>query len=233
MLRVEAACEDTLMLRTLVLLLLPWSTGFAQAEDTLPRITIAVEQRRLWVQSPTGDTLFTAAIAVGSGRTLHDGGKTWRFRTPTGETVVRAKEEAPLWVPPDWHYIEVARKLGLELGRMNGGEPVTLEDGSLLTVRAGAVGIVGRDSVFRVFPSDEEIIVDGVLFIPPFGTANRRIAGTLGPYRLRLANGVDLHGTPDRKSIGTAATHGCIRLLNEDITWLYEHVPIGSAVTIY
>ena len=223
--------EHTLMLRALaVLLLLP--TGLARADDTLPRITISVEQRRLWVQSPAGDTIFTAPIAVGSGRTLRDGDKSWRFRTPTGETVVRAKEESPLWVPPDWHYIEVAGSLGLEVRRMNWGEPVTLENGSQLTVRDGGVGVLGIDSVFRVFPPDEEIIIGGALFIPPFGTANRRIAGTLGPYRLRLTNGVDLHGTPDRKSIGTAATHGCIGVPEPFARKLFGEARLGDRVIV-
>jgi lipoprotein-anchoring transpeptidase ErfK/SrfK len=28
-------------------------------------------------------------------------------------------------------------------------------------------------------------------------------------------------------------THGCIRLYDEDIEWLYERVPVGTAVYIY
>ena len=34
----------------------------------------------------------------------------------------------------------------------------------------------------------------------------------------------DRHGTPFKDSIGKAVTHGCIRLSDEDITWLYQHV---------
>jgi lipoprotein-anchoring transpeptidase ErfK/SrfK len=52
-------------------------------------------------------------------------------------------------------------------------------------------------------------------------------------YRLLLANGVGLHGTPDKESIGRAATHGCIRLFDEDIAWLYEHVQVGARVLIF
>ena len=40
-------------------------------------------------------------------------------------------------------------------------------------------------------------------------------------------------GTPYKKSIGMAATHGCIRLNDEDIEWLYDHVPVGTKVYIY
>ena len=42
-----------------------------------------------------------------------------------------------------------------------------------------------------------------------------------------------LHGTPDQNSIGLAATHGCVRLRDEDIEWLYENVPVGTKVYIY
>jgi lipoprotein-anchoring transpeptidase ErfK/SrfK len=43
---------------------------------------------------------------------------------------------------------------------------------------------------------------------------------------------VAIHGTTKamRASIGTAASYGCIRMLNEDIEDLYERVQIGSAV---
>jgi hypothetical protein len=205
----------------------------AQPVDTLLRVLISVEERRLWVLTPAGDTLFAAPVAVGSGRTLRTPERTWVFRTPRGETVVRLKEVAPVWIPPDWHYEEVARKLGLRTQRLAYDQSVPLDDGAQLLVRANTIGVLGVDSVFRALPVDEEVIFDGRLFIPPFGTKNRRVEGALGPYRLMLANGVGLHGTPYKESIGTASTHGCIRLHDEDITWLYEKLPVGSRVTIY
>jgi lipoprotein-anchoring transpeptidase ErfK/SrfK len=71
------------------------------------------------------------------------------------------------------------------------------------------------------------------MYIPPMGTDNRRVAGTLGKYKLNLGEGYMLHGTPDQNSIGLAATHGCVRLRDEDIEWLYENVPVGTKVYIY
>ena len=59
------------------------------------------------------------------------------------------------------------------------------------------------------------------------------LADVLGPYRLLLRNGVGLHGTNVPESIGKAVTHGCIRLSDADITWLYENVPVGARVVIY
>ena len=33
--------------------------------------------------------------------------------------------------------------------------------------------------------------------------------------------------------IGKAATHGCMRLRDEDIEWLYQYVPVGTRIYIY
>lgn len=41
-----------------------------------------------------------------------------------------------------------------------------------------------------------------------------------------------LHGTPQWASIGTAASSGCIRLMNQDIIDLYERVPNGTKVVV-
>jgi lipoprotein-anchoring transpeptidase ErfK/SrfK len=43
---------------------------------------------------------------------------------------------------------------------------------------------------------------------------------------------IGLHGTDDSASIGTAASHGCIRLSNEDITALAGILPLGTPITI-
>jgi lipoprotein-anchoring transpeptidase ErfK/SrfK len=50
------------------------------------------------------------------------------------------------------------------------------------------------------------------------------------------ANGRDtlfrIHGTNEPWSIGTAASSGCIRMLNEDVIELYENVMIGTKVIV-
>lgn len=43
---------------------------------------------------------------------------------------------------------------------------------------------------------------------------------------------IGLHGTPDADSIGQAASHGCIRLHNDDITYLAEILPLGTPISI-
>lgn len=41
-----------------------------------------------------------------------------------------------------------------------------------------------------------------------------------------------IHGTNDPRSIGGAASHGCIRMQNRDVEELFEWVPIGTSVKI-
>lgn len=41
-----------------------------------------------------------------------------------------------------------------------------------------------------------------------------------------------IHGTPDTEPMGVAASHGCIRMRNEDVIELFDQVPIGAPVDI-
>ena len=49
---------------------------------------------------------------------------------------------------------------------------------------------------------------------------------------LGIMNGVGIHGTGDPGSIGSAASHGCIRMLIPDVEALYDRVPINTPVYI-
>jgi lipoprotein-anchoring transpeptidase ErfK/SrfK len=49
---------------------------------------------------------------------------------------------------------------------------------------------------------------------------------------LGLGNGVGIHGTAEDWSIGTRASHGCIRMHVWDVEQLYPRVPIGTPVLI-
>ncbi len=55
----------------------------------------------------------------------------------------------------------------------------------------------------------------------------------MGPRALTLdLPEIAIHGTTEamRRSIGTAASYGCIRMLNEDILDLFDRVQVGTAV---
>ncbi|MDF1502901.1 L,D-transpeptidase [Roseisolibacter sp. H3M3-2] len=195
------------------------------------RVIVLLESRELAVMNGA-DTLMVAPVAIGMDTTINFGAKSWTFETPRGTRKVLGKEKDPVWVPPEWHYAEVASKRGLKLAHLKAGSTVSLADGRALTIKGGRVGLVQHGG-FTALPADEEIVFDGTLFVPPHGTANRRIPGELGKFKLDLGNGYLLHGTPYENTIGNAATHGCVRLYEEDIAWLYENVPVGTPVFIY
>ncbi|HWC32696.1 MAG TPA: L,D-transpeptidase/peptidoglycan binding protein [Actinomycetota bacterium] len=55
----------------------------------------------------------------------------------------------------------------------------------------------------------------------------------LGTRALYLdAPGIRIHGTSDTGSIGTFASHGCVRMRREHVEELYEIVPIGTQVIV-
>ncbi len=63
--------------------------------------------------------------------------------------------------------------------------------------------------------------------IPGGAPNNPLIARWLGIY-----DGVGIHGTSSTGSIGSAASHGCIRMIPKDVIDLYDRVPLGTPVYI-
>ncbi|NUQ21018.1 MAG: L,D-transpeptidase, partial [Gemmatimonadaceae bacterium] len=191
----------------------------AAARARTMRVVVSVAQRKLWVIDG-GDTLRTAPVAVGMGRLLEYGGHRWTFATPRGVRTIIGKQAAPKWRPPEWAYAEVARENHLKLARLPAKGSVKLRDGRRLLVRDGLVGVMMPDG-FAPLPVDEHIVFDSTLFVPPLGTQNRAIDGELGDYQLDMGNGYLLHGTSRAASIGRATTHGCVRLFDVDLEWLF------------
>jgi len=69
--------------------------------------------------------------------------------------------------------------------------------------------------------------------IPPPGHPSRFESGTLGAYKLTLGDGYMIHGTIYKRFIGQSVTHGCVRLLDDDLEAVYNSLQIGSKVYIY
>ena len=204
---------------------------------TKPYVVVSINDNRLWYKR--GDqTLYTTRVATGSGKELvpEDSGQDhWKFETPRGRLVVESKETDPIWAPPDWHYVEIAQKQKLGIIRLARNQSVMLPGGSKILVDGSNVVtryLDGREEPFEV-KEGHEIVANGNLIVPPFGTNQRKYVGTLGVNRLYLGDGYGLHGTDEPWSIGHSASHGCVRLRNEDIETLYRMVPIGTTVYIY
>ena len=196
------------------------------------RIVVSRYDRYLWLMDGS-QVLLHAPVAVGRDTIFRYGDRAWDFSTPRGLRLVRDKEPLPVWVPPDWHYLELAVERGLRPVRLKGGSVVPLSDGTRIEVRGDQVGRVNRYGNFHAFRPGTEIIFDGMIFIPPLGSAQRRVPEVLGTHRLILGDGYLIHGTPDEDSIGQYASHGCVRMLNRDVERLYAVVDVGTPVYIY
>jgi hypothetical protein len=201
-----------------------------------PYIVVSTGEHELWYKKGE-EVLFHTQVATGSGKTLvrEGGDSVWKFETPRGRLSVISKEEDPVWAPPDWHYVEQARKRGAGLVRLERGQSLASSDGSVVTVSGNEVVRRSADGSQTTLSATDgrEIIVDGKLVVPPLGTTPRRYEGVLGTRRLNLGNGYALHGTNQPDSVGRAVSHGCIRLRNADIEKLYDMVTVGTPVYIY
>jgi len=196
------------------------------------RIVVSRDHRYLWLMDGES-VLFSAPVAVGRDTVFRWEEREWNFSTPRGRMVVQGKETSPDWVPPDWHYLEKAAERDLEPVQLRAGQRVELSDGTRIEVRGNEVGRVNQYGNYWAFRPGMEIIFDDKIFIPPFGSPQRRIPEVLGTHRLILGDGYLIHGTPEEESIGTAASHGCVRMLNKDVQQLYAMVDRGTPVFIY
>jgi len=213
---------------------LSWERARVRAtNETGFRVIVSLRERHVVVMRGA-DTLRYATAAVASGLTIEMDGRSWTFRTPRGRHTVLRKLDNPVWRPPDWLYAEAALSHKLALVRLQPGRPVRVNDEDLLVIRNQQVGLLSRATgAFSPLPTDEHIVFNDTLYIPPFATRNRLVEGELGRYALDLGDGYLIHGTTDPRSIGRAVTHGCIRLGDEDIQWMYSNVPAGTPVIIY
>jgi lipoprotein-anchoring transpeptidase ErfK/SrfK len=102
-----------------------------------------------------------------------------------------------------------------------------------------AVGQVGLETPAGLY-SIENKAVNPAWHVPNSDWAGS-LAGTVvppgpsNPIKSRwmgIYAGAGIHGTDVTGSIGTAASHGCIRMLIPDVVELYDQVPVGAPVYI-
>lgn len=143
-------------------------------------VVVDTASNRVYIRQGTR-TLYAAMASTGSGSLLidpRDPKKGWKFDTPRGVFTISSKIRNPVWVKPDWAFLEE-------------GEPIPLKH------------------------------------------QDRMESGVLGNYALGFGNGYFIHGTLYTRLLGTNVTHGCIRLGDEDLEYLYRHVPLGTPLMIF
>lgn len=223
-----------------------------ETQDSTQTIIVSTAENKVYVRN-NKHTVFEAVCSTGKNTTLVNGGRTLVFRTPIGKFRVRSKEENPIWVPPDWHYVEKARRDGMRVVRLNPGQAIDADTGGVakqigggvwdwigesggsqrvLTVKNNTVVEVSN-GVEREVPSGSMIRAGNTLVIPPVGTPQRKFHKVLGAYRLNLGDGYAIHGTQAINQLGRSVSHGCVRLGDADIAALYRLANVGDEVIIY
>jgi lipoprotein-anchoring transpeptidase ErfK/SrfK len=226
-----------------------------EPQDSPQVITVSTSENRIYVRQG-GQTIFKAVCSTGKGTKLVvEGGRELVFDTPTGRFRVLSKEENPVWVPPDWHFVEEARKKKLKTVKLSPGDVIDAETGSpvpaepaggiwtwlkgdrarrrVLKVERGTVVELAADGSQRELPPGELIRAGKTLIIPPSTVPQRRFEKVLGHYRLNIGNGYALHGTLMKDQLGRPASHGCVRLGDSDMEKLFAMARVGDEVIIY
>lgn len=106
-----------------------------------------------------------------------------------------------------------------------------LEDGSVIRVFPVAVGASLSPSPVGTFQIVSQI--DHPTYYHPGVVIPAGRNNPLGPRWIGLSKkGYGIHGTNDPRSVGKAASHGCIRMRNRDVEQLYRMVRVGDEVEI-
>ncbi len=163
------------------------------------------------------------------------------------EALVRLNPGVDVWMPTPGTTLALPSRmlppraprsgLVLNLPEMRLYDYTQGRDPGVLPVAIGAPGTpspVGEfrvewktiEPVWRVPASIRAVDPDLPYEVPP-GPDN-----PLGRHWLGIGSGYGIHGTHNRWSIGRLATHGCIRLANDDVGALYPRVPVGTRVRI-
>jgi len=107
-----------------------------------------------------------------------------------------------------------------------------VEEGRIVKVYATAVGAEKSPSPSGTFTITTRI--PNPTYYRPGEVVPPGVRNPLGTRWLGLSlKGFGIHGTNRPRSIGRAASHGCIRLRNADVQELFELVRVGDVVEIH
>jgi L,D-transpeptidase ErfK/SrfK len=77
-----------------------------EMEDDDVYLVVDTESNRLTMRRGS-KILLTAVVGTGSRQYVkEETGRNWYFETPTGSLTVLGKERNPVWIRPDWSYVE-------------------------------------------------------------------------------------------------------------------------------
>ena len=114
-----------------------------------------------------------------------------------------------------------------------------VRDDQVLTQYPVAIGRPGWETPVGTFEIKTKIVEPGWKhpfegYVIPSGDPNNPLGKRWMGFWTDGKNWVGFHGTSAsmRASIGTAASHGCVRMFDEDIQSMYELVAVGTPVIV-
>jgi UDP-N-acetylmuramate--alanine ligase len=117
-------------------------------------------------------------------------------------------EAGSLRTPPGWHRIHA--RIGAE-------QPL----GTVFESREPT------GEVWRGEPREDDLILTRVLTLEGLEPGINQ-----GPGHDSLERYIYLHGTNHEDQLGAPASHGCVRLSNPDVAWLFDQVEVGDPVVV-
>ena len=180
-------------------------------------------------------------VPAQDGRTVREDELT-EMLTAAVQSPDHRRVEAPVdTVEPEVTTAELAEKYPVYLTVDRSSFQLKLwEDLQLTKTYTVAIGAVGFDTPAGLY-SIQDKAVDPVWNVPDSDWAGD-LAGTTvpggvpeNPLKARwlgIYNGAGIHGTDDVASLGSAASHGCVRMAVPDVIELYDQVPVGTPIYI-
>jgi lipoprotein-anchoring transpeptidase ErfK/SrfK len=177
--------------------------------------------RRKFIIGAAASLLPTAAQAKKKRQVFYDGAEIVDFVTPEkyGTMIINTEERALYFVNGD----DTAIRYGVAVGREG--------------FDWSGIAKVGRKVEWPKWTPPSAMIGrkpelarwrNGM----PGGTENPLGSRALYLFTKKGDTGFRIHGTNEPESIGSAASSGCIRMLNEEVEDLYDAVQIGTKVIV-
>jgi len=223
----------------------PEAVPAPQATTSTPTPAVVTPAPIVTVAAPIS-SVAEASVPLITAYDAPDGAAAWEFANPidSGAPLTFYIEENK----GDWLHVRLPTRPNGSTGWIRSSEvSISALSYSLRVSTAGhTVTLLKDDEVVQTFPA-----AVGTGDTPtPFGEfyLTELLAPTnsgYGPFAYGISafsevlnefgggpGQIGMHGTDDEGSIGQSASHGCIRLSNEDITTLAGLLPLGTPITI-